>query len=291
MKNTIGLILNILLISGLLSCEKYIDFNEDSTTSKIVLNAMISPDTSFQVHLSRSLSVIDAGNLSSISNAIVAVYDDSGILVETLIEDSMGYYNGSQLPEENVNYRIVAEALNYADVNATCAIPMPTVISEWDTLTINPFPNAAQNETELQVSFEFTDEEQINNFYMVTVSAVDTSSWGGVYPNPVYIGTTDPKFGSEYADKSSDKLLFNDLLFDGETTTFTITFSDMSYMSYLVLNLYSCSEEYYLYNKSYQTAIEAEGNPFTQPVQVYSNINNGHGIFGGFQVSSKIINM
>ena len=91
MKNTIGLILNILLISGLLSCEKYIDFDEDSTTSKIVLNAMIRPDTSFQVHLSRSLSVIDAGNLSSIANAIVAVYDDSGILVETLIEDSMGY--------------------------------------------------------------------------------------------------------------------------------------------------------------------------------------------------------
>ena len=251
---------------------------------------MISPDTSFQVHLSRSLSVIDAGSLSSISNAIVAVYDDSGVLVETLIEDSMGYYNGSQLPEENVNYRIVAEALNYADVNATCAIPMLTVISEWDTTAINPFPNSIQNEKEFQVSFEFTDEEQVNNFYMITVLAVHTS-WGQNYSYPLYMATSDPKFGSDYTDESSDKLLFNDLLFNGETTTFDITLNDISDMSYLVLNLYSCSEEYYLYNKSYQTAIETEGNPFAQPVQVYSNINNGHGIFGGFQVSSKIISM
>tara|TARA_Y100000385_G_scaffold189553_1_gene195829 strand:- start:69 stop:941 length:873 start_codon:yes stop_codon:yes gene_type:complete len=290
MKNTIALILNIMLISGLLSCEKYIAFDEDAATSKIVLNAMISPDTSFQVHLSRSLSVIDAGNLSSISNAIVAVYDDSGILVETLIEDSMGYYNGSQLPEENVNYTIVAEALNYADVNAACAIPMLTAISEWDTLTINSSPNAAQNETEFQVSFAFTDEEQVNNFYMISVLAVQTS-WGQNYSYPLYIETSDPKFGSDYADKSYEKLLFSDLLFDGETTTFNITLNDMSDMSYLILNLYSCSEEYYLYNKSYQTAVDTEGNPFAQPVQVYSNINNGHGVFGGFQVSSKIIYM
>jgi hypothetical protein len=290
MKHTIGLILNILLISGLLSCEKYIDFDEDAATSKIVLNAMISPDTSFQVHLSRSLSVIDAGNLSSISNAILAVYDDSGILVETLIEDSLGYYNGTQLPEENVNYTIIAEALNYTDANATCAIPILTAISAWDTTTINSFPNAAQDEKEFQVSFQFTDDEQVNNFYMITVLAVYTS-WGQNYSYPLYIATSDPKFGSDYADESSEKLLFSDLLFNGETTTFDITLNDLSDMSYLILNLYSCSEEYYLYNKSYQTAIEAEGNPFAQPVQVYSNINNGHGIFGGFQVSSKIINM
>ena len=125
---------------------------------------------------------------------------------------------------------------------------------------------------------------------MITVLAVDTS-FGGVYSHPAYIRTTDHKFGSDYADKQSDKLLFNDLLFDGETATFKINLNELSYYSYLVMNLYSCSEEYYLYNKSYQTAIETTGDPFAQPVQVFSNINNGHGIFGGFQLSSKIIYM
>ena len=290
MKNIIGLALNILLITGLLSCEKYIDFDEDATTSKIVLNSMISTDTTFQVHLSRSLSVIDAGDLTPISNAIVAVYNDAGSLIETLVEDTLGYYTGNQLPEEDVNYTIIAEALGYTDVSATCAIPMLTTISTWDTATINTFSNSTQNETELQVSLEFTDANQTNNFYMITVLAVDTA-WGGSYSFPVYIRTMDQKFGSDYADKSSDKLLFNDLLFDGETATFTLTLSDVSYISYLVLNLYSCSEEHYLYNKSYQTATETTGDPFAQPVQVYSNIKNGHGIFGGAQLASKIIYM
>mgnify|MGYP006098161431 CR=1 FL=1 len=283
-------IIVLLLISGLLSCEKYIDFDEDATTSKIVLNSMIRTDTTFQVHLSRSLSVIDAGDLTSISNAIVAVYDDSGTLIETLVEDSLGYYNGSQLPEENINYTITAEALDYTDVNATCSIPLLTSISAWDTTTINSFSNSSQNETELQVSFEFTDKIQMNNYYMITVLKVHTS-FSGFFSSPVYIRTTDPKFGSDYADNTFDKLLFNDGLFAGETATFEINVGDVSHMSYLVLNLYSCSEEHYLYNKSYQTAIETSGDPFAQAVQVYSNINNGLGIFGGVQVSSKIIYM
>lgn len=48
------------------------------------------------------------------------------------------------------------------------------------------------------------------------------------------------------------------------------------------LELVSMSEDYYKYQKSYINQVTNISNPFASPIEVYSNIENGVGIFAGY---------
>lgn len=50
----------------------------------------------------------------------------------------------------------------------------------------------------------------------------------------------------------------------------------------------NCSREFYLYNRSVQEAAWTTGNPFSDPVMVYTNMNNGFGCFGAYRLSKRI---
>ena len=47
------------------------------------------------------------------------------------------------------------------------------------------------------------------------------------------------------------------------------------------IRLVNTSEAYFNYLKSFNMYQRASGNPFATPVQVYSNVENGMGIFAG----------
>ena len=50
------------------------------------------------------------------------------------------------------------------------------------------------------------------------------------------------------------------------------------------VSVLNCSKDFYLYNKSVQESDGIGGNPFTDPVQVYTNIQNGFGCFGAYNI-------
>ena len=57
----------------------------------------------------------------------------------------------------------------------------------------------------------------------------------------------------------------------------------------ITLHLQNISKSYYYYRTSLELYKDASRNPFAQPVQVFSNINNGFGIFAGAQVSYFVL--
>jgi len=57
----------------------------------------------------------------------------------------------------------------------------------------------------------------------------------------------------------------------------------------MVATLSSVSEDYYKYNVTLAKYEQTQGDPFAQPVQVYSNIENGFGIFGGYSSFSDTL--
>ena len=61
---------------------------------------------------------------------------------------------------------------------------------------------------------------------------------------------------------------------------------DWSYkISGIRIYLHNISKSYYYYRTSLELYQNTSGNPFAQPVQVYSNIENGFGIFAGSQIT------
>ena len=94
-------------------------------------------------------------------------------------------------------------------------------------------------------------------------------------------------------------LVLHDLLFNGQNKALEIELKDFEkdiyidkdgyFYSYktlsITLYLHNISKSYYYYRTSLELYENASRNPFAQPVQVFSNISNGFGIFAGAQIS------
>ncbi len=107
----------------------------------------------------------------------------------------------------------------------------------------------------------------------------------------LYLSLNDPNFDNYNSESYQTTGLIKDLLFDGQQKTLDIAI-DLSFKGWTMSGyepriekmdvcLSNLTEPSYLFYKSYNIYNNVMGNPFAQPVQVYSNITNGFGIFAG----------
>lgn len=281
------------------SCEKVIPFEGDIDSSKLVINSIFESDSVFKVHVSGSRSVIDTSSFQNIVDAIVKIKDENNNLIEFLSHTNNGFYTGQNIPEENKTYTLEVEHSNYTNIMASDSLPSPITINNVDTSTIID----AINGNRLQITMNFNDPITIENFYLVETYAVieylliydlDTVEYE-IDTSQQTMFLTDEVFqngGSPYRDQG----LFNDLLFDGQSKSLEIEIpnnfkaneDDYEWRSNtlgLRVYLHNISRSYYYYRTSLEQYQNASGNPFAQPVQVFSNIENGFGIFAGSQTN------
>ncbi len=277
-------VLTTIIGLGVASCEKYIDFDEEIKQPKLVINGVINPDSTFDIHISRSLSVLDNADLSIVENATVNILSENGSVYETLAYDYEGHYLGTLQPENDEVYTVEVTAPNFDPVSATTHIPSLIDLSSVDTLGVEDV-NGFQ---ELQLTITFQDVPNESNFYMLEVYAADIVS-GQIYLYPMTMRSDDVTLGLE-EDGYSDQILFSDELFDGDQKTLIIYVEDTrDYDDYIEIRMTSITEDLQRYAITQNAYENNRGNPFAQPVQVYSNVEGGFGIFGGYQVSRKKI--
>jgi hypothetical protein len=274
----VGVMLSILV----LSCEKYLDFDDEIKDSKIVLNAGIDLDSTFKVHLSRSLSVLENGDLIALENGLVAIYDRNGNLVEELIHSANGFYEGTQYPSDNEIYKVLASVEGYKSIEATDSIPPKVLISKIDTLGhVNDV-----GYSELRLTIQFDDTPEFSNFYKLEVYTMENVN-GSTFGYPLAIRSDDVALGLS-SDGYATEVFFEDQLFNGQKKQLVVYVDDTrDYDDYLEVRLTSLSESGYLYEKTYNAYNQNYGNPFAQPVIIYNNVVNGFGILKSQQVVSK----
>ena len=283
-----------------ISCEKVIPFDGDVNTPKLVINSVFESDSTFKVHVSSSRSVIDTASFNNIDDAIVTIKDGNENIIETLNHVENGFYKGQTFPQENQTYILEVNHPNYANITASDSLPSPITINSVDTSTIiDPI-----NGNRLQISMNFDDPENTQNYYLIETYSVneylviknsDTTEYE-LDTTKQFMVLTDEVFqngGSPWREQG----LFNDLLFNGQNKTLELEIPndswsgsedgyDWSYKTLtLRLYLHNITLSYYYYRTSLELFQNASGNPFAQPVQVYSNIENGFGVFAGSQIS------
>ena len=283
-----------------ISCEKVIPFDGDVNTPKLVINSIFQSDSSFKVHVSSSRSVIDTASFKNIDDAIVTIKDRNENIIETLNHVENGFYKGQTFPQENQNYILEVNHPNYANITASDSLPSPIIINSVDTSTIiDPI-----NGNRLQISMNFDDPENTQNYYLIETYSVneylviknsDTTEYE-LDTTKQFMVLTDEVFqngGSPWREQG----LFNDLLFNGQNKTLELEIPndswsgsedgyDWSYQTLtLRLYLHNITLSYYYYRTSLELFQNASGNPFAQPVQVFSNVENGFGVFAGSQIS------
>lgn len=273
-----------LALIGFTSCEKYLEFDEEVLASKLVVNGIINPDSTFKIHISNSLSVIDNADLSIVENANVVIYDGNGGIYETLTYYYNGVYEGNLKPILGDNYTIEVSAPDFVTVTGSTSIPNLVNISQVDTLGVED----VNGYKELKLTIVFQDLPNESNYYLLEILGVDNVS-GTIYETPMQIRSDDVTLGLDNGGYS-EQVYFTDELFDGETKTLVIYVEDSrDYDDYIEVRMTSLTQDLERYARTYQAYQNTYGNPFSQPVQVYNNIENGFGIFAGYQVSRKKI--
>jgi len=283
-----------------ISCEKVIPFEGDVNIPKLVINSIFESDSTFKVHVSSSRSVIDTSSFQNIGDALVTIKDDNGNIIENLNHVDNGFYIGQTFPQKNQTYTLQITHSNFANITSSDSLPSPITINSIDTSTIvDPI-----NGDRLQITLDFDDPESSQNYYLIETYSVneylviknsDTTEYE-LDTTKQYMILTDEVFqngGSPWREQG----LFNDILFNGQNKALELEIPYDNYSgiesgyewSYKILGvrvyLHNISKSYYYYRTSLELYQSASGNPFAQPVQVYSNIENGFGVFAGSQIN------
>jgi len=248
----------------LISCEKEIDFKGKEEAPRMVLNAIINPDSCIKVFLSESQFFLSTNiEYKGINDAKVYVWRN-GKMIEELIFDGKMTYTGSFIPSIGDKIKITAEHPDYPSVvSEEVVIPTPIQIISIDTVDFkcyatkysglytgddvgDYYPNYEITEdsvyrvvTSSKVRIIFNDPEKIKNYYRVFVGINDKYDGENDSYNRVFCYSTDLVFSNSMMGLENTCWYneFDDLLFDGETYTLTIGFYQE--------RSYNRSDEYY----------------------------------------------
>lgn len=88
-------------------------------------------------------------------------------------------------------------------------------------------------------------------------------------------------------------MIFNDLTFTQSNSTIEFSIKDVikkyneteyKNLEFVKVYFYNINKSLYNYHQSLKTYDDVNNIPFAQPVQVYSNIENGFGVFSGANI-------
>ncbi len=154
------------------------------------------------------------------------------------------------------------------------------------------------------ITLQINDPANEENYYAISVYTIDTiyywdeetfeetDSVIGIWRNTIWIdpSNADNQYSTEIEIGPSYYYAFYNESYDGRTFnyTFDIDFNSMQGKK-IHFELYSLDKNFYLYSKSYQEQIKASYTPFAQPVNVYTNVKNGYGLFGSYSIYNDLL--
>jgi hypothetical protein len=285
----------ILLLFALLSCEKQIFIKDTEFEKHLVVNSFFQPDSFFKVHVSESGSVFEAGDSSrNLEDASVVLFEE-GNLLEELQHLGSGLYGTKQIKAtQGINYQIVVKA-GEKTVHGFDKIPTKNALEG-----IEFFKNAGYtslNTRYHRINLQFEDNPDEKNFYEVILKFeyLDSLLILGKATGISHVYSYDPIIKNEKAvidyGFNLTSLFFSDELVSGKKYNLPVNFyniggDDVNTAFKLIVHFNTISENYYRYKKKLLLYREFEltdiWEDMREPVILYSNIENGYGIFAGY---------
>lgn len=264
---------SIILFSG---CREKISDSFDEFPAKLTINSILTEGFPVKLHVSLS-GKISENELHTVNNAVVYLY-----INRQYHETLKGIGNGLYVSESNVtagnNYRCEVIAPDYEQLYCEQEIPLKPQITH-----ISYMKNAGKNEEgEIYSSVSFTFNNTLNSieYYEAKLQMKRFDDFQYVQIQSI----DDPVLLSEGLPVT----VFSNKMINDKTYTMNLNFRKRDNVNVFVeLRKISC--DYYMYMRQlclYETGRYPDfmsGMPAALPV--YSNINNGYGIFAGYSCS------
>lgn len=267
----------------ILSCELVVDVDVPFEAKQVTANAFFNPDSVWSVQLSMNRNILDDEPFQYVDNAQVIIYEDENAIA-TLANVGNGLFrSGTLAPEPEKAYILIVKVSGYTDLQARSAIPHPAPITGVDLY---------ETSSNSKIKVRIKDDGSQANFYEIQV-AVDFEVYN--YPEDridqirhrIQLSSDDPLIQNDDDDFSYD-IIFRDVLFNGKEAelNFGLSGGGVAYGGGVTVILKTLSDDGYNYLRTLRLNDMTSGDPFAQPVNVYSNIHNGFGIFAGYSTSN-----
>jgi hypothetical protein len=274
----------IIILASLNSCKKVIEIDLPITDSKVVVNSLFTDGELIKVHLSKSINVLDNA-IPVIDDATITLLKDNAV-TDTLFYNG-GYYYSHINAERGKEYSLIISVPDMDSVICRDIIPEKTILQNYiltDSVLIDEDGFVIN---ELQLDFhDFVGP----NFYEIELSAGNPFIWFRKNSDPIITSTG-------LLDYSPKTLIFTDKMFDGKSCSVKVYYAVQSVESdyNLKITFRSISESYFKYKeKQFAYLFSLENDIFSgmsEPIQLYSNITGGYGIFAGYSSDEKVINV
>ena len=292
-----------LLVLSLSACERPIEF--DATIEKnLAVNATFTPDSSWAVFVTQPVEPLSTTpEFPVIEDAMVEIYEDGEKIAELMYAEGnssmeAGYYRpmATQEPEEGRTYTIKVMADDFPIAYATDSIPIPNfstpVISQFKTghpselifrATIN---DLGGEETFYQLSmvqkaYIISGEDTLQNYVDKRYLPISIQEYNSIWTIPSELeGGFELKNGMGFLFSEPGIGAFSKNI-QFRTTGVSISEDEGLVYSYS-LEVRQISKTYFNYQKSIANREINQQNGLAEPVELYTNIVNGFGLFAGY---------
>ncbi len=269
-----------------MSCTKQVELDLPLYDDKPVVNCLFTPEEPFLIHVSKTASQFDT-MLVNVTDALVEIYQENDFLAE-LPSNGDGIYSDSTLfPNAGAAYTLKVNVQGYDVVTATDSVP-----SSYSEFTYKGFEEDAwfDEDGEAYNALTYEIDDVITDNYFEVMYRANYSrqySWEDTISYRFWMShfnCFDP-----VVEEGRRISIFTDQGFNG--TNYTIQMMDGNGMwnadsLHLNVQVLQGSQAFYSYRTSFYKHRYAQYSDFfepTEPVIMYSNIENGYGIFAGYR--------
>jgi len=278
------------------ACEKPINIDLPYEGNKIVINSLIIRDSLIYARLTNSSQLSNSSFFPVPAGAKIDLYEND-LFKETLVRRNIygkDYFVSLSKSAEGKKYTLKASATGLDNAEGSDVIPPKPSFTE-----VEFKQTSTGNNQRAKLVITINDPAGEKNYYRLRLYGADTNT------SPIgsrfiidkqdyqYFKVDNLASNSDFdifGDYDYSQIYFTDDKFDGRNVSLTVNVEYFSSADlYIAPELVHLSRDSYRYLQSRENQFNNEGNPFTEAVVVYNNINGGYGIVGGMADSIKVV--
>ncbi|MRG48898.1 DUF4249 family protein [Chitinophaga sp. SYP-B3965] len=264
----------LLLVIGVMACEKKVEIEVPYAGDKIVVNSFIQPDSAIYLRVTRSQPP-GASTFPEIPDAAITfTAGNMNIPLQWQVINGKGYFVSTMPAPQHVSYNIKVIAPGLDTVTASDTLPRQPLLSQ-------PFAQAGGN----RVKFVLKDMKGWDAYQFRIYKGVMNAA------NQVVLSERlqyrfDPSYNNNFTDLITENYqevnFITDERFDGNEISVVMQTRNVNVKGeYIILEVTGLTFDAFKYYKTLELQAINDGNPLVDLNRVHSNINKGYGILAG----------
>jgi hypothetical protein len=265
------------------ACEKDVEnIKAPDFHQKLVITGFISPsDTVSSILVSSNYNIYDELDTVEMLGTLSATISNGNNEINLTPVEGGFIFRPEDMPvEEGKTYTLKVRSDKGLSAEASCTVPYARNLSlEADTTREPKIDTYLGNYYQIRSEIYLTDSPGEKNYFRFICKERDYDS--SYFYNPSILRILGTKF-ELFTDQEKD----GERIFVNSVTVDDPVNSDSTFLTFYLLNT---DRDYYKYHKTLYEYIS--GNFFGEISRVYSNVNDGLGIFASYTVDSLVLRL